>query len=187
MFWLGERKMNYKIRKIKISDYKKVKKIYLSSFIEKNRFPIIKLLVNVVLKKADVFVLSIEKDIISFLYSINYNDESFILYLAVKEEYRNLGIGTHLLDWYLKTNCNKEIYLNINEVNKKYSDYELRKKRLNFYLKNNFYNTNYISVYGDSIGNILSNKINFDPEKYKLLDKKISRWFLCPEDEIMKS
>lgn len=53
----------------------------------------------------------------------------------MKEEYRNLGIGTHLLDWYLKTNCNKEIYLNIDEVNKKYSDYELRKKKIKFLFK----------------------------------------------------
>ena len=79
------------------------------------------------------------------------------------------------------------IELNIDEINEKYDDCIIRKKRLDFYIKNNFYNTNYLSVNGCSIGHILSNKQEFNVEKYKLFDKKISRWFLCKNDEIKKS
>ena len=72
------------------------------------------------------------------------------------------------------------------EINKKYDDYIIRKKRLDFYIKNNFYNTNYISTNNDLISHILSNKQEFNIEKYKLFDKKISRYFLCKSDKITR-
>lgn len=114
----------------------------------------INLLVNIILKRANIYVLFIDNKIVAFIYSISNKNERFILYLAVKENYRGKGIGTYLLNWYLHNNNEKEVYLNIDEVNKKYEDYIIRKKRLEFYIKNDFYITNYLSVNGSSKGNI---------------------------------
>lgn len=176
--------MNYKIEKFSINDFQKIKKIYLDSFSKENRFSLLNLSINVILKRASIHVLHYNNEVVGFIYSINNKSESFILYFAIKENYRNKRIGSYLLNWYLNINKTKEIYLNIDEVNKKHEDYTIRKKRLEFYLRNNFYDTNYLSVNGNSIGNTLSNKKEFSVEKYKLLDKKISRWFLCKTDEI---
>lgn len=176
--------MNYKIEKFNIKDYVEVKKIYKNSFKKENRFSLANLTLNVILKRANIYVLHIGKEVAAFIYIITYKNECFILYLAVKEEYRNKGVGSYLLKWYLKNNEKKQIFLNIDEVNKIYDDYLLRKKRLNFYLKNNFCLTNYLAFNRSSKGNILSNKKIFDVEQYKIFDKKISKWFFCKNDNI---
>lgn len=176
--------MDYKIEEFNIKNYQEFKRIYLDSFSKENRFSLINLLINVILKRASIYVVLIEKEVIAFIYSISNKNERFILYLAVKENYRDKGIGTYLLNWYLNNNKDNEVYLNIDEVDEKYEDNIIRKKRLNFYLKNNFYITNYLSVNGSSKGNILANKKEFNIEKYKLFDKKIFRWYLCKIDKI---
>ena len=178
--------MEYEIKKFTIKYHQDLKKIYLDSFNKENRYSLIKLLLNLYFKRANIYVLLIKNDISSFLYSIENKNERFILYLAVKENYRNKGIGTYLLKWYLNANNDKEIYLNIDEINKTYDDYIIRKKRLDFYIKNNFYDTNYISINNDLISHILSNKQELNVEKYKLFDKKISQYFLCKSDKITR-
>ena len=118
--------MEYEIKKFTIKYYQDLKKIYLDSFNKENRYSLIKLLLNLYFKRANIYVLLIKNDISSFLYSIENKNERFILYLAVKENYRNKGIGTYLLKWYLNANNDKEIYLNIDEINKTYDDYIIR-------------------------------------------------------------
>lgn len=168
--------MAYKIVEFNIRNSKDIKRIYLDSFDKENRFSFINLLTNTVLKRANIYVVITENETIGF-----------ILYLTIKENYRNKGIGSLLLNWYSNDNKDKNVYLNIDEVDEKYEDFAIRKKRLEFYLKNNFYNTNYVSANGDSVGSILSNKKEFDREKYKLFDKEISKWFLCKKDKVEKT
>lgn len=179
--------MAYKIVEFNIRNSKDIKRIYLDSFDKENRFSFINLLTNIVLKRANIYVVITENETIGFLYSIHYKKERFILYLAIKENYRDKGIGSLLLNWYSNKNKDENVYLNIDEVDEKYEDFAIRKKRLEFYLKNNFYNTNYVSTNGNSVGNILSNKKEFDREKYKLFDKKISKWFFCKKDKVKKA
>lgn len=118
------------------------------------------------------------------MYIIVYKNQRFILYLAVKEEYRNRGFGSCLLKWYLNHSEDKNIFLNIDEVNDQFDDISIRKKRLYFYLKNGFNDTNYLSVNKHSKYNILSTKKEFNVDEYKLLDKKISKWFFCKSERI---
>lgn len=176
--------MDYKIEELNFKNYQEFKKIYLDSFSKENRFSLLNLLMNVILKRAYVYLVIIEKEVVAFIYPISFKNERFILYLAVKGDYRNKGIGSYLLNWYLKGNNDAEVFLNIDEVNEKYEDYMIRQKRLEFYLKNNFYITDYLSVNGSSKGNILSTEKKFNIKKYKLLDKKISKWFFCKTDNI---
>ena len=192
--------MEYEIKKFTIKYYQDLKKIYLdcklynvkfdfhqtgSNFLMNGKVYKIKHHDEKIQAKLLIYKASILKSS-SFLYSIENKNERFILYLAVKENYRNKGIGTYLLKWYLNANNDKEIYLNIDEINKTYDDYIIRKKRLDFYIKNNFYDTNYISINNDLISHILSNKQEFNVEKYKLFDKKISQYFLCKSDKITR-
>lgn len=173
-----------KVEKFKISNFPAVKRIYLKSFCKENRFSILNLLWNAFLKRANIYVALLKKEVVAFIYVIHYKNQRFILYLAVNESNRNQGIGTFLLKWYLQEDKGKDIFLNIDEVNEKYQDSEIRKKRLTFYQKNGFYLMNYLSVNDDTKGNILSIKERFDLEKYKLLDKKISKWFFCKVDKM---
>lgn len=172
------------IKKFSIKYYKEFKKIYLESFSKENRFSIFFLMINLILKRTNLYILTYNNELLAFLYSITYKDIRFILYLAVKEKYRNCKIGSRLLNWYIDKNPNKTIYLNIDEVNDKYEDIITRRKRLSFYLKNNFYLTDYLAGEDESKGNILSTNKFFDIKQYKKMDKKISNWFLCKEDII---
>ena len=51
----------------------------------------------------------------------------------------------------------------------------MKKKRLDFYTKNGLYLTDFISEEKEESFNILSNKINFDIDEYRLLDQHIAK------------
>ncbi len=175
-----------KIEKLKTKNCNDVKKIYMDSFNKEDRFSWFNLMLNVILRKTNIYTLSSENNLVAFIYIISYKSKNFILYLAVDKRYRNKGFGTYLLNWYLNNNKDKEILLNIDDVNEKFDDNIIRQKRLNFYLKNGFYLTDYLSVSKDLKANILSTKEEFNIEEYKQLDKIISKLFFCKNDKIEK-
>ncbi len=177
---------NLKIKKCNIYNIHKIKPIYTESFSKENRFPFFKLVLNALCKNSEIYILIKNKEVVAFLYAIIYYNQKFILYLAVKENKRNKKIGSYLLKWYLTNNKDSEVLLNIDEVNSRFNNYILRKKRLNFYLKNGFYLTNYLAISKETKQNILSTKKEFNLQKYKNLDKKISYYFLCKRDKIVK-
>lgn len=177
---------NLKIEKSNIFDIYKIKEIYMESFSKENRFSFFMLIFNLLLKKSENYVLKENNEIVAFLYVIIYQNQRFILYLAVKENKRNDKLGTYLLSWYVGNNKNCDIYLNIDEVNSKFDDYFIRQKRLDFYLRNGFYLTDYLSANNGINGNILSTKDKFVISEYRALDKRISRYFFCKRDKIVK-
>lgn len=175
-----------KIRKFNIGDLKKVNEIYVESFQKEERFSILILLFNILLKRSKMYILENCENIVAFIYIINYRKMSFILYLAVNKKYRGKGYGTCLLNEVLKLYKENTIYLNIDEINKKYADIEIRKKRLSFYLKNNFHLTNYLSIEKNCNANILSSCESFNLNEYIKLDKKIGSCFFCGKSNITK-
>lgn len=183
--------MKENIRKFKIEDWKKIKKIYKNSFPKEERFPLLLLYFNILRKNSNLYVLEVDNQIKGFIDAIYYKNMIYILYLAIDEKNRDLGCGSKLLNWFLKENADKNIYLNIEEVNTKFNDYELRKKRLSFYQKNNFYLTDYLSIedngnFNIMSANILSNNNTFELDDYIELDKKISEWYFSKESKIKK-
>lgn len=176
--------MQENIRKFEIKDYKKIKKIYKSSFSKEEQFPFFILIFNILRKNSNLFVFEIEKEIVGFIHLIYYKNTIFILYLAINQDYRNNGYGSTLLNWCTNNYSDKAIFLNIDEVNNKFSDYEYRKKRLDFYLKNNFYLSKYLGIEKYNNFNILSTIKNFNIDEYKELDKKISKWYFAKNAKI---
>lgn len=172
------------IRKFRISDIHNINKIYKDSFKKNERFSLNLFYFNIILQKSKIYVLENYGKICAFIYLFFYKDMIFVLYLAVDINERDKGYGSKLLSWCLNKYKNKCFFLNIEEVDKKFQDYEIRQKRLEFYLKNNFYLTNYLSINDDSIGNILSNKKDFNISQYKKLDNNISLFFLTTKDKI---
>ena len=63
--------------------------------------------------------------------------QSHILYLAVKKEYRDQGIGSYILNDLAKQYDSKKIIVDIEKI-KDTSNKEQRIKRKQFYLKNDF-------------------------------------------------
>lgn len=177
---------NLKIKKVKLKYLKQVLKLYDKSFPENEKFPRWILIYNLFRKYSDAYVLLDNKDLCGFVYLITYKNRTFILYLAISEEKRNMGYGTYILNWCLNIKKDNDIYLNIDDINEKCEDSLIRKKRLDFYLRNNFYLTDYISLEEGGNYNILTTTFDFNIDEYIELDKKIGKLFFNKQSEIVK-
>ncbi len=60
------------IREFNIRDLKKVNDIYVESFPKEERFSILILLFNILLKKSKMYILENCENIVAFIYIINY-------------------------------------------------------------------------------------------------------------------
>ena len=71
-----------KIKTFSIKYLFKLIKIYKQSFPKEERFSFFFLILNILRKNSEMFVLLNRKHVNSFIYIINYRSMSFILYLA---------------------------------------------------------------------------------------------------------
>ena len=71
--------MKENIRKFKIEDWKKIKKIYKNSFPKEERFPFLLLYFNILRKNSNLYVLEIDNQINGFIDAIYYKNMIFIL------------------------------------------------------------------------------------------------------------
>lgn len=168
---------NLKIKVFSTRYLFKVKKIYNQSFPKEERFPFFLLILNILRKNSEMYVLLNGKSVSSFIYIINYENMSFILYLATDKNVRSKGNGSYLLNWFTEKSKEKSIFLNIDEVDNKHKNNKIREKRLNFYINNKFFLTDYLSVEKSGNFNILSSVENFNLIDYKKLDCEISKKF----------
>lgn len=175
----------YDVKKFQIRDLFKVKDIYRQSFKKEERFPFFLLILNILRKNSQMYVLLSGKSVNSFIYIISYKDMSFILYLATDKNLRSKGYGSYLLNWFTEKSKEKNIFLNIDEVDNKYKDNKIREKRLNFYIKNKFFLTEYLGVEKSGNYNIIANNKEFDLSEYIKFDKKISYWFFSKQSKII--
>lgn len=115
-----------------------IKKLYIHSFPKSERFPF--WILKECSKNKNVLfnvILDNEK-IIGMEYIINYENISYLMYLAVDEGQRNKGYGSQILK-----DLNQEyntIILSIEKTNKDLKDD--KQKRKDFYLRNGFNETN---------------------------------------------
>lgn len=164
--------------------YSQVKKIYESSFPLNERYLSIEEMVSIVDTK--LYCLVDNNIVLGFVYLIYYEDMIFVLYLTISKEQQSKGLGSWLLRWCLDKYKDRKIYLNIEKVHKDADNYQTRKKRLDFYTKNGLYLTDFISEEKEESFNILTNKINFDIDEYRLLDQHIAKILKEPCSTIIK-
>lgn len=174
-----------KMEKFKLKYYNDVKRIYTNSFPEEERANF-KLLIFNLLRNCELYVLTEKDSVCGFIYLINDNNMTFILYLAIDNSKRSKGYGGYILNWCINYKKDKVIYLNIDELNEKFDDIEIRKKRLNFYLKNGFYLTDYLSVEEKCNFNIMSTSKTLDIDSYIKLDERIAKVLLDKKSSIEK-
>jgi len=173
--------------KLKYIDYfelknkKYVKKIYINSFPKSERFPFW-ILKNCSKEKNVLFNAILDDDkIIGMEYIINYENKSYLMYLAIDEKQRKKGYGSIVLKDLIKKYEN--IILSIERPNKKLNDNKIIRK--NFYLRNGFFETNkFIKDNGIEYEILCSNKdyniTKKDLEKryLKMTNSKIIKYFI---------
>lgn len=131
--------MNLKYIDYFVSEHKnEIKKLYMNSFPKNERFPFW-ILKHCSKEKNVVFNVILEDNkLIGMEYIINYENISYLMYLAVDKSQRDKGYGSQILK-----DLNQEyntIILSIEKTNKDLKDD--KQKRKDFYLRNGFNETN---------------------------------------------
>ena len=142
------------------SDIKEIRKIYDSSFPYAERVPFERLIRSI---KEDRIMYAYYDDgkLIGISYLFLLDDIAYIGYFCVREDLRNKGYGTQILEMIKEDFSGYRIAIDIEEVKENSDNYEERKRRKDFYLHKgfreagifyNFYDVDYeILVYGGAV------------------------------------
>lgn len=126
-----------KLEYLKYPNYnKEIKKLYTKSFPKNERFPFWILKHSMKKGKGVLQAIIYENNFIGMFYIVNCESSYYLMYLAIKEEYRNKKYGTKVLrDLHNKYGT---IFLSVEKPSN-----EISKRRKKFYLRNNYYETNF--------------------------------------------
>ncbi len=122
----------------KFKDLDKFKKLYIEAFVSYERMPISFLLRKAKKKNVDFLALYDDDIFIGFVYLINNEDITYVLYLAIDCSIRGKGYGSASLSLIRKLKPNNRIILNIQLLDESSSNYEERVLREKFYIKNGY-------------------------------------------------
>ena len=78
---------------------------------------------------------------VGLLYTVNYDDLSYVFYFAVDDKQRGKGCGTAILKAAQAKYNGRRLFLAIEEVEEKYDNYDERVKRQRFYENAGFVHT----------------------------------------------
>lgn len=160
--------MNLKYIDYFASEHKnEIKKLYMNSFPKDERFPFW-ILKRCSKGKNVLFNVILDGDkLIGMEYIINCEHYAYLMYLAVKENQRENGYGTQILDDLTKKYGT--VILSIERPNKDLNDNSAKRKK--FYLRNGFYETNkFIKDNGIQYEILCTNK-DYDITKEKLEER----------------
>lgn len=115
--------------------------MYLNAFNKKER-PSFRYLINTCKKRecVEMYLIKYNNQFAGFIYLVDINNISNILYFAVLENMRSLGIGSVALQKIVKQK--NKVFLEIEREDVFAKNNEQRKRRSKFYIKNGFVNIN---------------------------------------------
>ena len=119
-----------------------IKEIYVNSFPKDERYPF--WIIKSSIKNENIIfnIIYEETNVIGFLYSIFYDNNLFLWYLAIDKKYRNKGYGKKVISDLKNSNKYKNIILAVEKTDESMNKEDIRVKRKEFYIKNGFYETN---------------------------------------------
>lgn len=165
-------------------NYFKVKKLYLSAFPKKERFPIIGLLAMGLQKRVNFQAIYDQKNFIGLIFWTYAKQIIYIGYLAVDPIWRCQGYGSEILKLMKRNHPGQEIVLDIEPVIKTAKNYSQRINRLLFYKHNGFKLTQDNLVDAGGRYSILSSDKHFKKRSLSQLLDHMS--FNCYKYKIVK-
>jgi len=120
------------------SDLKRIESLLQNSFPEVERFPMDLILYKLEKDIGNLLAIYDNDNFIGFTYLIQYNNLTYVQYLAVDDNYQSMGYGSKILQFINEKYGMNPIILNIEIVDPTFENYLQRKKRKNFYKKNEF-------------------------------------------------
>lgn len=107
-----------------------------------------------------------QNQLCGILFYITGHSLVYLLYIAVSEPLRSIGMGSELLGWLRKQSGDKTIVLNTEAIGQYDGMDDMRTKRLNFYLRNGFQRAPFQLKDDSGLYDILSSSHTL-PDKYE--------------------
>jgi GNAT superfamily N-acetyltransferase len=122
----------------KLSEYKKVVKIFKDEFPAAERMPL--LFMNLYAKRENVDFLALYDDekFVGFAYLITHKTLTYLFFFAVKSSEHSQGYGSKILTFLRERFAGNRIVLVIEELNPAAENNEQRIRRRDFYVKNGY-------------------------------------------------
>lgn len=120
------------------SDLKRIESLLKNSFPEVERFPMDLILYKLEKDIGNLLAIYDDDNFIGFTYLIQYNNLTYVQYLAVDNKHQSMGYGSKILQFINEKYGMNPIILNIEIVDSTFENYSQRKKRKDFYKKNEF-------------------------------------------------
>ncbi len=150
-------------------DFYGIRDIYLDSFPTEERVPLDSLLSSPEGGQPDLVAVKFGEEVAGMYCVIRGDGMTFLFYLAVSGDRRDLGLGRRILE-HIKEEYQSPILLNIELVPEGAPSTDVRVRRRSFYLRNGFSDTGMVLRDEQGAFNILSDS-EADLEEYqRLLD-----------------
>ncbi|MDW8570323.1 GNAT family N-acetyltransferase [Staphylococcus shinii] len=132
------------------SDLKHIESLLKNSFPEVERFPMDLILYKLEKDIGNLLAIYDDDNFIGFTYLIQYNNLTYVQYLAVDDKYQSMGYGSKILQFINEKYGMNPIILNIEIVDPTFENYLQRKKEKIFIRKMNLMNLGlYLKIDGE--------------------------------------
>lgn len=172
------------LRKEKVffcKEKEKVKEIYFSSFVKKERMSFILMQVMSLLWNTDFYVYYEDKKVVGFIYSAHLLKQTFIMFFAVDEKLRSKGYGSKIIDDIANAHPNNKVIVSIEPCIDGTSNYYICCKRKEFYQRNGFNETDYYMKIAGIKQEIMIRNGSFDFKKFKRFFMLYSNFTVVPK------
>lgn len=158
----------------------KIKEIYTSSFLKEDRMPFWLMLIMAKMKNTE-FISFHDKDILcGFVYMATVQNMTFVMFLAVDENIRSKGYGSHILDKIQSIHPDSKIIISIERCDEDAKDIEQRLRRKKFYVNNGYIETGYLVELAKEKQEIIIKNGEFNEDEFSLFFKKYSNGTMKP-------
>ncbi len=162
-------------------DKEKIKEIYTSSFLKKDRMPFWLMLIMAKMRNTE-FISFYDKDTLcGFVYMATVQNLTFVMFLAVDENIRSKGYGSRILDKIQSMHPDSKIIISIERCDEDAKDIEQRLRRKKFYINNGYIETGYLVELAKKKQEIIIKNGEFDEDEFSLFFKKYSNGTMKPK------
>ncbi len=127
---------------------REIRRLYDASFPDDERIPFSRLL-NTLSQERVLYACQDDDNDVGLLFLFIDEDLIYLSYIAVEENRRHHGYGSHIIEALRKLHPDYRIVLDIEEVIPDSDNYQERKSRRDFYIHNGFESTGiYYHIYG---------------------------------------
>lgn len=163
--------MGLNVQTAQKSDFRAIRKLFLSAFPAEERPPFF--LLRLKAKKSDMLAIRDGDDFVGFAYLICNRDLRYLFFFAITPEKRNMGYGTAVLELLKKRYQGERLFLAREQLDPTADNYEERIKRRQFYLQAGFSDLNCKITEMGVTFDVMSIGCTVSAEDYRLL---MSSW-----------